>query len=1048
MKRTILVALVLLLGLFVSTSFAVEVTLLGPKQYSRTTGKPNVYTSTFSGTVCWGRLIITNGDQKGNFRVSSAVVKINDEQIFGPNDFNQKVSELEAQINLLANNTISIELRSAPKSYVTVKVIQKFEDAETSVMEGAVPPLDIPIEVTTIQYKTENGALIDIEAVKGRVLIWFDPNVSETIAENFMLSNGGKLISKIPSIRYYVVNVTPGNETNFINIMRGNPNVLLTAPDILLKTQQVAQFPNDWDIYPPKVKDILSWHLIEINAPLAWESINPSQLTDIEIGIIEQSYLGLAQGLQDYASRLQSIPSFPQISNHEDAVHGTVVTALAAAQGNNGFGNIGVNWWSRVRLIAPGWVPGWIPERVASSIYIYGIPLIVDKGSQVINLSAAAGDDNGICGKLVDPTEKSIFQNGLYETIQGLNLIYPNFLVVKAAGNDNCDHNNYTWVSKPDNLMIVGASGANHGKVDSSDYGDYIDLAAPGQGILWIDYTLPIGSEPSALIEGTSWSAPLVTGAAALVWSKEPNLSPKQVIQRLKDTAQPFSGTVPSGKFGAGILDVYRALFPTIPLVLTSINVTPAAAALTVGNTQQFTATAFDQFNVPMVPQPTFTWASSNTTIGTINAAGLFSALSAGGPINFTASVGSVSGSASVAVSALPPSPPPGGPWRMFGHDPQHTGRSEFTGPQQLNLNWQKQVTAQFSPVSSPIVGPDNTIYIGVNTFDSTSPNNFYGYLKALDPSGSPTKWKELKIGNQIVSTPALAEDGTIYISSINYDTTSSTNYFTYLNAIDSNGNPIWTYKLGETLNVGSFKSSPVINYDNTILICDDQVYLHAINPDGTLRWRGSLYSNSESSPAVDSTGVIYVVNAGTAIVAFYPDGRIKFRRSFEAFGCSDEDSSPSIGPNGEIYFGIHSGCGGGSNDFNDLVALDAGGNLLWRKKVDGKIYAPPAISNNGTIYVTTLSLSSFKNYLHSFNPDGSLNWSIEIGSYGTLNPPTIDASGTIYVISGGIIQALNQDGTLKWKFNGDIGPDSQPAIDQNGMLYTIGVNMFSAFKP
>ena len=89
--------------------------------------------------------------------------------------------------------------------------------------------------------------------------------------------------------------------------------------------------------------------------------------------------------------------------------------------------------------------------------------------------------------------------------------------------------------------------------------------------------------------------------------------------------------------------------------VLTSITIAPATAALTIGNTQQFTAQAFDQFNAPMVPQATFTWASSNISIGTVSATGLFSALSAGGPINVTASVGSVSGSASVTVSAPAP---------------------------------------------------------------------------------------------------------------------------------------------------------------------------------------------------------------------------------------------------------------------------------------------------------------------------------------------------------------------------------------------------------
>ena len=88
--------------------------------------------------------------------------------------------------------------------------------------------------------------------------------------------------------------------------------------------------------------------------------------------------------------------------------------------------------------------------------------------------------------------------------------------------------------------------------------------------------------------------------------------------------------------------------------ILTSISVTPATATVTLGSNQQFTATAFDQYGNPIIPQPSFTWASSNVSIGTVDATGMFIGVSAGGPITITASVGSVSGSASVTVGAPP----------------------------------------------------------------------------------------------------------------------------------------------------------------------------------------------------------------------------------------------------------------------------------------------------------------------------------------------------------------------------------------------------------
>jgi len=87
--------------------------------------------------------------------------------------------------------------------------------------------------------------------------------------------------------------------------------------------------------------------------------------------------------------------------------------------------------------------------------------------------------------------------------------------------------------------------------------------------------------------------------------------------------------------------------------VLTSISVSPASASVQTGQTRQFTATAYDQFNQPMSPPPTFGWAVSGG--GSISSAGLFTAgATAGGPFTVTASSGGVNGTASVTVTAAP----------------------------------------------------------------------------------------------------------------------------------------------------------------------------------------------------------------------------------------------------------------------------------------------------------------------------------------------------------------------------------------------------------
>jgi uncharacterized protein YjdB len=92
--------------------------------------------------------------------------------------------------------------------------------------------------------------------------------------------------------------------------------------------------------------------------------------------------------------------------------------------------------------------------------------------------------------------------------------------------------------------------------------------------------------------------------------------------------------------------------------VLTTINVTPATTTLNAGDTQQFTAIALDQNGDVLETQPTFTWTSSDTSVGTIDDNDLFTAIAAGGPITITASSDSISSTAEVAVNSSTVTPP------------------------------------------------------------------------------------------------------------------------------------------------------------------------------------------------------------------------------------------------------------------------------------------------------------------------------------------------------------------------------------------------------
>ncbi len=129
----------------------------------------------------------------------------------------------------------------------------------------------------------------------------------------------------------------------------------------------------------------------------------------------------------------------------------------------------------------------------------------------------------------------------------------------------------------------------------------------------------------------------------------------------------------------------------TVSQSLTSIGVTPASTQVQAGATQQFSASALDQFGAPMATQPAFTWTASGG--GSVSSSGLFSAASAsGGPFTVSATSGNSTGAASLTVAAAPvaPSPPPssgtaayqincgGGAVSPFAADQFSTGGSTY----------------------------------------------------------------------------------------------------------------------------------------------------------------------------------------------------------------------------------------------------------------------------------------------------------------------------------------------------------------------------------
>lgn len=139
-------------------------------------------------------------------------------------------------------------------------------------------------------------------------------------------------------------------------------------------------------------------------------------------------------------------------------------------------------------------------------------------------------------------------------------------LFVSSAGNDNTDDEYYP--AAYDNVIAVSAIDSNKEKASYSNYGDWIELTAPGgDSGDRIMSTLPGGDHGEKM--GTSMSCPYVAGVAALRKGAFPDSSNQDMRQSMWDTAIELEG--PQVHFGHGLVNAYRAaggVTPTPPINL------------------------------------------------------------------------------------------------------------------------------------------------------------------------------------------------------------------------------------------------------------------------------------------------------------------------------------------------------------------------------------------------------------------------------------------------------------------------------------------------
>ncbi len=221
--------------------------------------------------------------------------------------------------------------------------------------------------------------------------------------------------------------------------------------------------------------------------------------------------------------------------------HGTVAAGLIAAQPFNGGDIAGLGWDTRVMPVE---VLNDCGSGTTSSVAA-GIRFAADAGADIVNLS--------LTGSSQDPAVSAALA---YARSKGL-------LVVAAAGNQASATK--VWPAADLGVVAVAATGLPGTSGEDriarfSNFGTWVDIAAPGEDVIGLrrvgGSTSPFDGTTRA--SGTSFAAPIVAAAAALVMAHDPSLSAEQVAARLAQSAAQIPGS--GSQFLWGRLDVATAL--------------------------------------------------------------------------------------------------------------------------------------------------------------------------------------------------------------------------------------------------------------------------------------------------------------------------------------------------------------------------------------------------------------------------------------------------------------------------------------------------------
>ncbi|MHC4574925.1 MAG: S8 family serine peptidase [Planctomycetota bacterium] len=300
----------------------------------------------------------------------------------------------------------------------------------------------------------------------------------------------------------------------------------------------------------------------DIDAPEAWDiekDANEIVVAVIDSGV-DYNHADLAANMWTDANGYYGYDFYSTDNDPMDEFgHGTHCAGIIAADTNNNLGIAGVSWNAKIMAVKIGGLGSIFPMFTC----LRGVEYAVENGADVLSCSWGA--------MFEEQTHKSLNEVIDYAYSQGV-------VIVASAGNLRTDTPSYP--AAYDNVIGVAATNSNDHKAAFSNYGDWVDIAAPGQDILSLRaagtdmYTEIQVYTPGAafypcydsnailyIASGTSMACPHVSGLAALCLSEDPNLNAGDVRLLIKLNADDLGNPA----IGEGRINAYSTLIAIPP---------------------------------------------------------------------------------------------------------------------------------------------------------------------------------------------------------------------------------------------------------------------------------------------------------------------------------------------------------------------------------------------------------------------------------------------------------------------------------------------------